>query len=269
MNIICYSCGRGEKPENSLEGIKHCQTINQDFRIEMDIQMTADNQLVLFHDKNTFRTTGVRATINQLQLKKLRELNIAFNFKQDGTFPYRDNPINITTLKEVFETFPKAKFILDIHTKNQNVIDVFIELIHRHFKKGDFVVVSEYDAIVKSLKTKQPDWIYGVPAYEAKKMLYSSFIYMDQYFPIKSDILMLPKMYGKINVLSKRVIRHAQYRNKPIWAWLYESTNLDTTQFKAIETADEYLALEKLGISGVFTEYPEKLSKAIKNHKQP
>ena len=75
MTIICYSCGRGENPENTLKGIKHCQTINPEWRIEMDVQMTADEQLVLFHDYNTKRTTGVNKLINELSLEEVKELN--------------------------------------------------------------------------------------------------------------------------------------------------------------------------------------------------
>lgn len=256
--MLCYSCGRGERPENTLEGIRHCQAVNPNWRIEMDVQMTADGELVLFHDYNTLRTTGVDARINELRYAELTDLNAGFHFKKNDAYPYRDSPISIPRLEEVFLEFPQAKLILDIHTNDPKVMDRFITLLESTFPQGDFIVVSEYDAIIKGIRQKRPHWRYGVPANEAKRMLYSSFVFLDGLFPIKSDILMLPKKYGAIEVLSKRVLRHAKKRNKPIWAWLYEGDYVKTVTSKA-----ELEELEQLGIAGVYTGYPEKLSREL------
>ena len=259
MEIICYSCGRGENPENSLEGIRHCQSVNPNWRIEMDIQITADNKLVLFHDYETARTTGEDLQINKLTLNELKALNAGFNFKIKEEYPYRNSPIRIPELKDVFNEFPKAKLLLDIHTNNPSVVKLFIELIETEFKEGDFIVVSEYDEIIKKLRKAKPNWRYGVPENEAKRMLYSSFLYLDGIFPIKSDILMLPKNYGNINVLSKRVVNHAKKRNKPIWAWVYEGEYV-----KTVESKKEMEELGRIGIDGIFTGYPQKLSNEIR-----
>ena len=80
MTIICYSCGRGENPENTIKGIKHCQEINPNWRIEMDIQITSDDQLVLFHDYETKRTTGEDKLINELSLAEVKQLNAGYHF---------------------------------------------------------------------------------------------------------------------------------------------------------------------------------------------
>ena len=255
MEIICYSCGRGENPENTIEGIRHCQNINSDWRIEMDIQITADEQLVLFHDYQTKRTTGEDKLINELNLQEVGELNAGYNFEKQGNKIYRSTSVKVPELKEVFEMFPKAKLLLDIHTNNPKVVDILIKLINLKFTTGDFIIVSEYDDIIKKMKSKQPNWLYGVAEKEAKKLLYSSFIFLDDLFPIKSDILMLPKQYGKINVLSKRVINHAKKRNKKIWAWVYEGECV-----KTITSKKELQEFIKMGIDGIFTGYPEKLS---------
>ena len=69
---------------------------------------------------------------------------------------------------------------------------------------------------------------------------------------------MLPKKFGKINVLNKRVIKHAKKRNKPIWAWMYEGEEVRT-----VNSIYEIDKLIELGIDGIFTDYPEKLSKSI------
>ncbi len=59
MEIICYAGGRKENPENTLKAIEHCQAVNPEYWIEMDLQLTADNVVVLFHDENLARITGL------------------------------------------------------------------------------------------------------------------------------------------------------------------------------------------------------------------
>ena len=260
MTIICYSCGRGENPENTIKGIKHCQAVNRDWRIEMDVQITADEQLVLFHDYETKRTTGEDKLINELSLKEVKALNAGYNFKEQEKYSYRSAPVKVPALREVFNQFPKAKLLLDIHTNNPKVVKILLDLIDADFREGDFIIVSEYDEIINKLRIERPNWRYGVPAKAAKKLLYSSFLYLDGLFPIKSDILMLPKMYGKINVLSKRVINHAKKRKKKIWAWMYEGEYVTTVNSKI-----EMEELGKVGIDGIYTEYPEKLLNEISN----
>ncbi len=258
MEIICYCCGRGENPENTIEGIRHCLSVNPSWRIEMDIQMTADKKLVLHHDYNTIRTTGKNHEINQLPLLEVKQLNAGYNFQVGEAFPYRTDPVRVPELSDVFREFPDAKLLLDIHTNDPKVTEIFMGLVDSEFNQGDFIVVSEYDEVIKKLRKEKPHWRYGVPTLEAKKMLYGSFVYLDGLFPIKSDILMLPKKYGKINVLSKRVIRHAKKRNKPIWAWLYEGDHVRT-----IESKSQMDELRSLGIDGIFTGFPRKLFEEI------
>ena len=254
MDIICYSCGRGENPENTIEGIEHCQQMNNNWRIEMDIQITSDDRLILFHDQNTIRTTGENKLINELSLDQVKKLNAGYNFKLDGEFPFRIAPIRIPELSEVFSNYPRAKLLLDIHSDDLKAVEIIISLIESQFYNGDFIIASEYDLTIKKLKELRPNWTYGAPEKEAKKMLYSSFIRLDNLFPIKSDILMLPKTYGEINVLSKRVMYHAKKRNIPVWAWMHEGETV-----KTVETKEEMAQLNTLGVDAIFTEYPKKI----------
>jgi len=182
--------------------------------------------------------------------------------RRKSCYPFRSKSLKIPKLVEVFHEFPKAKLLLDVHTNDPKVVRVLIDSIELEFQQGDFIIVSEYDDIIKRLKKAKPNWSYGVPEKEAKKMLYSSFVFLDGFFPIKSDILMLPKKYWKTNVLTKRVIHHAKKRNKKIWAWLYEGECV-----KTVNSKKEMEVLLSLGVDGVFTGHPEKLFNELKEVK--
>lgn len=258
MEVICYACGRGENPENSIEGIKHCQEVNPDWRVEMDLQITKDGEIVLFHDYQTLRTTGVEHKIQELDLSSINNLNPGYNFKADSKFPYRNNPIKIPTLEEVCQLFPDIKLLLDIHTNNRNAIDKIIDIIEQHHMEGQTIIVSHYDEITTAFKQKRPNWVYGAATKEVKNMVYSSFLFLDNIFPIKSDILMLPVKYGGIKLLTRRVVRHVKKRNKQLWVWLNEGKDVIT-----VNSNKDFKEMQKMGVNGVFTEFPMKLNKEL------
>lgn len=254
MEIICYSCGRGEFPENTLEGIANCQSINPEWRIEMDIQITKDGHLVLFHDYETKRVTGEHHLIAEMNLSEVQALNSGNHFAKDGEYIYRNAPLSIPLLQYVFEQFPKARFMLDVHTDKLTAVELLIALVEKYGVADNIIVVSKYDATIRAFKQQRPDWIYGVPTMEAKKMIYSSFLGLDTLFPIRSDILMLPQKAGSINILSRRVINHAKRRNKKLWVWMYEGEYVGN-----VNTKEDLLQMESLGADGVFTDYPSQL----------
>jgi len=84
-----------EFPENSIGAFINAKKYG--FAIELDVQLSADNKIVVFHDTDTFRMTQEKGKIKELdlfQIKKRRLLNSNFE---------------IPTLKEVFD-------IVDIDT---------------------------------------------------------------------------------------------------------------------------------------------------------
>jgi len=259
MEIICYACGGGENPENTLMAIRHCQKINYKWRVEMDIQMTNDGAIVLFHDENTMRITGVDQKIEALSLVEVKALNAGFNFKRKGKYIYRDNPVRIPTLEEVLHHFPDAQLLLDIHCNNARIVPLLIDLIERNEASHRIVIVSQYDMIIKLLKLQRPTWAYGAATNEAKKMIYSSFFYLDQFFTIKSDILIIPVQFWKLKVLSKRIIHHLKMHGKRIWVWMYEGEEVIT-----ITTSYQMKFLQSMAVDGVFTAFPERLNEKNK-----
>lgn len=262
MEIICYACGRGEYPENTILAIKNCQAVSPEWRIEMDIQMTKDGRLVLFHDNNTERITGDSRLINELTWSEVKKLNAGFNFKYNDQYIYRKNPIQVPEVEAVFRQFPQAKLLLDIRTSNLDVVDKLVALVEKYSRADKTVIVSRYDKIINNFRKERPVWQYGVPSMEAKRMIYSSFLLLDNFFPIKSDILMLPQNAGKMNVLTKRVLSHAKKRNKKLWVWLYEGKD----EVKNVDSKDDLLKMKKLGADGVFTDYPKKLMKELRRN---
>jgi glycerophosphoryl diester phosphodiesterase len=64
----------GHAPENTLASIRTAIALGVDL-VELDVQRTADDELVIMHDKRVDRTTGGRGYVSQMKLDELRRLD--------------------------------------------------------------------------------------------------------------------------------------------------------------------------------------------------
>jgi glycerophosphoryl diester phosphodiesterase len=99
---------RGESflaPENTLAAIKQAWIHNAD-GVEIDIRLSKDNKIVVIHDSNTNRTSGVSRILKSQSLESLKKLDVGIS-KGKKWLNER-----IPTLEEVLETVPHGKFVM-------------------------------------------------------------------------------------------------------------------------------------------------------------
>lgn len=79
----------GSVPENSIQSFE--KAIEHNYAIELDVQLTKDNELVVFHDDNLERLTGDTRDVKDVEYKELKSLKL------------ENTQETIPTLKEVIE----------------------------------------------------------------------------------------------------------------------------------------------------------------------
>ncbi|MGM0501198.1 MAG: glycerophosphodiester phosphodiesterase, partial [Bacillota bacterium] len=96
MLKIGHRGAAGLAPENTEAGFKKAVELGLDM-IELDVQLTKDNKLVVIHDYDLQRAAGVEAKVADLTLDKLKQIDIGSYFAAE----YADQ--RIMTLREVIE----------------------------------------------------------------------------------------------------------------------------------------------------------------------
>ncbi len=231
----------------------------------MDLQLSKDGEVVLFHDDNLKRVTGLDRTISALDKEQIQ----AISYTVSNKLNHCELQLRIPLLQQVLTEFSHARLVLDIHSANPAIVTQLIALIEDHAMDSQVVIVSQFEHIISSFKKHRPYLRYGATASEVKRMVFSSYIYLDTLFPITSDILMIPVHYDRYRMLTKRVISHVKQRNKKLWLWIYEGRSESSSkQVETIETVKQYQMLQHLGVDGVFTTCPEKLLSARSNWKE-
>lgn len=114
--LIAHRGGAALAPENTL--LAYRQAIHwwgADI-LEIDVQPTADGEVVVIHDGTVDRTTDGSGAVVEFPLERLRALDAGHRFSPDGgrTHPYRGRGIRIPTLAEVLDTFPQRRINVEI-----------------------------------------------------------------------------------------------------------------------------------------------------------
>ena len=85
-------------PENTLPAFHAAAELPQVTGIELDVQLTKDGQVVVFHDENVSRVTTGTQNVVDYTLEELKNLG----FKQWGELSEKAEKITVPTLEEVF-----------------------------------------------------------------------------------------------------------------------------------------------------------------------
>lgn len=136
--------------ENTLAGIRAAAELGAD-GVEIDVFMTADGKLVLFHDENTERLTGVRGNITQMTWDEVARLRIRRSLDVGGgkrvSYPREER---VALLEEVLEEF-KGKLLFDIEMKaygpdwSRRHCGTEVAKVVRRTKSENSVVITSFD----------------------------------------------------------------------------------------------------------------------------
>ena len=151
--VISHRGGGFDGAENTIPSIRKAILDGADYT-EIDVRLTKDQVVVLSHDANVKRTTGMDAEVNQLTLSEVKKLNAAAYLKNGKFTP-------VPTLEEVLAaTKDKIKLNIEIKAKDDEVdalSEKVVELIKKHRIENQCLVTSiNLRAVqkVKSLNSK-------------------------------------------------------------------------------------------------------------------
>ena len=193
--------------ENTLEAFK--LAIKKDYIIELDVHLTKDKKIIVFHDTNIKRITGINKTIEN---STYQELN-------------NQNTIHIPTLKEVLDLV-SGKVPLLIEIKSNNKVGELETKIMNILKKynGKYAIQSFDPKVLYWFKTNYPNIIRGQLASKFRKTKLT---------PIKKIILsnMLLNIITKPQFISYKynelsITKIKKYKKKKITVIGWTITNL-------------------------------------------
>ena len=183
-------------PENSLMAFNNA--VESGVGIELDIQITADNEIIVFHDDNLMRINGSKTKIRDLTLSQIRELELF------------DSGQNIPTLSEVMKLVNgKVALLIDIKPCSISKTFLFCRKLAALFKKynGKLCIESFNPIFLIWFRIKMPQIARG--------LLLCRFSYWTnkRYLPV---IMLMRSMI--LNAFARPDFISYDYSHKHLWS---------------------------------------------------
>lgn len=238
--------GSGLYPGNTLLYLEKMVALGVD-ALEIDVNLSADGQLVLNHDPNLERTSDGRGAVGEHSLAELRKLNMAYHWSRDGRqFPYRDDPLSIATIEEAFATLPHTPMIIELKNDSPRAAEALCESIRR-FRRQEWVIVSSFhQKVIEHFRRLCPEVVTGAATVDALKLYSAQLFGTEQWLQPGYGAMQLPVRYFGLPVFTRRFVRAARRLGLHLSVWTVDEC----------EDMQRYI---DLGLDGIVTNRPDRL----------
>ncbi len=234
VGITAHRGSSIQAPENTLSAIK-IAIDNGATHVEIDVQLTKDNQLILLHDTTFARTAGLDKRPDELLLSEIKELEVGSWF--DKTYLGETVP----TLNEVID-LTKDKIALNIEIKGSYYSPKIYEILN------DLISESKLrDCVVTSLEYE--DLISMENLDSSIKTGYIMFVAIGNLKALNVDFYSVEASNISENFVSKA---HSIGREVHVWT---------------INEADDMTEMLRYGVDNIITDYDYLLYELIEKSK--
>lgn len=177
--VSAHRGGAAYAPENTLPAFRNALRLSVD-QLELDTQLTIDNELIILHDDTLDRTTQCTGAANTLTLSQIRACDAAYWFSpgQSTTIanselahPLRSTGVTVPTLQEFLDWYvaqPCTRPTLSIEIKNipgetnfdpagDKIAKVLLPLLAQYQLESEIVVQSFWPLTLTQVKSLNPN----------------------------------------------------------------------------------------------------------------
>lgn len=239
--IMAHRGAAGEAPENTLSAFRLGLEQGCD-AIELDIHLTKDGEIVVFHDATLDRTTDMKGAVHERTVAELKRADAGSWFHESFSGE------RIPLLEEVFALVPPGILInIEIKGSYERRLEQALAGLLRRTERLSNVVVSSFDfKSLAFLKLTEPEVQLG--------LIYN--INMVRHADLAHTLgVPVYSLHPNFRRLDRADIRDAVQEGLKVFPW----TLNDEEQ---IRLAIEY------GVSGVITDYPGLMKKILEQQCQ-
>ena len=192
-------------PENTIPAFKGAIQVGADW-VELDVQQTADGEVIVMHDSNLKRTTGLDKEVWQVTWDEIKDLD------NGSWFDKKYQTVRIPTLEEVLKVC-RGKIHLNIEIKpsghDKDLEEQVAKLLKKYHMRDTCVVSSlKYDSL---RKIKEAD--DSIETAYITSVSYGNF----------TDLEYADGYSVESTLLSKSFVNKAQKAGKQIYVWTVNS----------------------------------------------
>ena len=158
VQVTAHRGASGKAPENTLAAVRQAIEDGTDW-VEIDVQESRDGVVLVAHDSDLMKVSGVATKIWEGTADELQTVDIGSYFGSE----FRDE--RVPTLAEVLEAC-RNEVGLNIELKyyghDQNLEQKVVELVEQHDMESDVVIMSLEADGIRKVKALRPEWTVGL-----------------------------------------------------------------------------------------------------------
>ena len=211
--------GLGLYPENTLYAFScSVNKYNVDM-IELDLQFTKDQKVVVLHDDSIDRTTNGKGAISDLNYNEVLIYDAGYNFyDNEKGYIYRGKGIRIPLFEDVLKEFPNTYLNIELKQNLPNFLSEVVSLIKKYNFEKYIIIGSSKFILNKNIITSLPDSCHYPSRMELYILILFYPFYLIHKFSSKFSVIEAPIDYFGINIYML-INKVAKKIKKPIIFW--------------------------------------------------
>ena len=199
--IVAHRAGAVFAPENTLAALREAVAAGADMA-DIDVPQTRDGALVILHDANLKRTTGLDANIWEVDEKTVRDLDAGTSFSSE----FRGEPV--PTLMEMLEASQnRIQLMIELKSTGHEhgLVEKTVEQIRSVHMEQSCIIASMDQELLKESKKLAP---------EIRTVYITALLYSDLY-----DLDYADGYSVETTSLTSVMLIQAHLEGKKVYAW--------------------------------------------------
>lgn len=219
-----------EAPENTMASFKRAVAHGAD-HLELDVHLTSDHHVVVFHDPTVERTRVSEARVSDLSLAALQALA-----PRDAAL---EKDTEVPLLADVLAGFPSLRLNIELKAGSTtgDIVAATLRVIDSFGALSRVLLAAEEDEIMTEIRRASPEATTGSSAMEVARFL------GDPSFTPPGFALQVPVMFGTIPIVTPDFITRAHACGREVHVW-------------TVNDPGEMRALLDQGVDGIITDRP-------------
>lgn len=250
---ISHRGGAAIGPENTLPTMRRAVEEFQTDVLEIDVRATRDGVLVIHHDPEVSRTTNGHGPVHETPWAELRGLDAGCHFTPDGgkTYPFRGRGVQIPSLEEVFDAFPRLLFHIDVKQDQPGIEDRVLSLIRARNIQDQVFIGSSCDRVGRRIRRAAVDMATFPSRYGLWKLYLLHRAGLFFLYRFKDTLIsIVPEMESGRPVVTPEFVQAIHRRGRKIFVFV-------------VDEPGKQRELLAWGVDGIMSDHPDRLRKTL------